>query len=471
MTRPSSNALTTISKLVSHAPNRPAFPTHTSPSTSGRAVQAAALFTAALAGYDAIKSAYQSWDLNHNYNVTVPASSPIYGDVREWLYTQSGNPRDVIANAYFPERTNRPTRAELGIKISWHMATSRQTTINIKGHQIKVVDSDSQPSAGSGGSDVSGWSPFDTRSLAQRTPPDVKFICRTITARDAVMDHITTLTLARNKDLGTEIYTTSTWGEWHYVGSRPGRPIETVSLPGHSTSDILQDLTQFFDDEDRYVRLGVPWHRGYLFHGVPGTGKTSLALALAHELGLRAYILSLASVKSDSDLVGLCQTITSQSILVIEDIDVAKAAKTRSAVPSDDETKGVTLSGLLNVLDGAISAHGLATILTTNHPEALDPAVVRPGRCDYKLNFQPITTAHHIRDLAKALGLELPASPYFDYFESLPNKPVITPADLVGVIKEHRDHAEARKAINEFIRGKVASADTTQRTQVNHVYI
>ena len=86
--------------------------------------------------------------------------------------------------------------------------------------------------------------------------------------------------------------------------------------------------------------------------------------------------MNLSESQKDSKLSDLLNYIKPKSILLLEDIDVFKATHER------EESKGVTLAGLLNALDGVLTPHGLITIMTTNHKDVLDDAVIRAGRID-----------------------------------------------------------------------------------------
>ena len=151
--------------------------------------------------------------------------------------------------------------------------------------------------------------------------------------------------------------------------------------------------------KQRYERLGVPYHRSYLLYGPPGTGKTSLVSALAAHFGLSIYIINLADF-NDRSLMGAVDNVPANSILLLEDIDCMKG--TRSRIESDSgsaqsrgatlSTKevatnqnGVTLSGWLNVLDGFAAPTGVLFVMTTKYVEKLGPALLRPGRIDYRL--------------------------------------------------------------------------------------
>lgn len=148
-----------------------------------------------------------------------------------------------------------------------------------------------------------------------------------------------------------------------------------------------------------HQELTINTHEGYLFHGPPGTGKSSLSTALAGEFGLDLYEVKIPSVASDADLEQMFQEIPPQCIVLLEDIDAVWTAD-RSEVPDREDRSGsgsrtpssnCTLSGLLNVLDGVGSQEGRIVIMTTNKPERLDGALVRPGRVDMKVHLGSIS--------------------------------------------------------------------------------
>ena len=80
---------------------------------------------------------------------------------------------------------------------------------------------------------------------------------------------------------------------WDYVEGYSPRVLESVVLEAGEKEHLLQDIAQFRRSKQRYERLGVPYHRGYLFYGPPGTGKTSLVSALATHFGLSIYVINL----------------------------------------------------------------------------------------------------------------------------------------------------------------------------------
>ncbi len=186
---------------------------------------------------------------------------------------------------------------------------------------------------------------------------------------------------------------------WEYVKGYSARMLDSVVLEPGEKEHLLQDVAQFRKSKRRYQSLGVPYHRGYLFYGPPGTGKTSLVSALAAHFGLSVYIVNLSDF-SDRSLMSAINQVPAHSVLLFEDIDCMKGGQSRGGADSVHGQTGsvslnakenvsiqigVTLSGLLNILDGFHAPTGVLFVMTTNHVEKLDPALLRPGRIDYKL--------------------------------------------------------------------------------------
>lgn len=167
---------------------------------------------------------------------------------------------------------------------------------------------------------------------------------------------------------------------------RKVRTLQTVILPAALKNDLLADVQQWRASRADYEKHGVPYQRGYLLHGPPGSGKTSIILAIANELGLPVYTFDLnAADISDSDLMYAMCTVEPGSIILFEDIDAAFTQR------SPTNAKGVSFAGLLNALDGLRAPENRILFMTTNHASLLDPALIRAGRVDRKFEFSEAT--------------------------------------------------------------------------------
>ncbi len=186
---------------------------------------------------------------------------------------------------------------------------------------------------------------------------------------------------------------------WTNVQAYCPRLLESIVLNLGEKEQLLADLQQFRAARRRYRQLGVPYHRGYLLYGPPGTGKTSLVSGLAAHFGMSIYALNLTEM-NDRTLKSAMNEVPENSVILFEDIDCMRAGHRRGEAKapvvhgeagdgSREDRFGVTLSGLLNVLDGFHAPENVVYVMTTNDAEALDPALLRPGRIDYKLHMGP----------------------------------------------------------------------------------
>jgi chaperone BCS1 len=175
-------------------------------------------------------------------------------------------------------------------------------------------------------------------------------------------------------------------GYWMEQMKRLPRPLDSVILANGLMDDLLEDSKTFLARREWYVQRGIPYRRGYLLHGPPGTGKSSAVVALASALQMDIAVLSLGDSNLDDNSVSeLFSSIPINSIVLMEDIDCAFLERKEG----DDKRSKVTFSGLLNAIDGVAAGEGRLLFATTNHIARLDPALIRPGRIDRKLYIGP----------------------------------------------------------------------------------
>ncbi|KAL5615609.1 hypothetical protein BROUX41_005648 [Berkeleyomyces rouxiae] len=171
--------------------------------------------------------------------------------------------------------------------------------------------------------------------------------------------------------------------DWVPLGEpRRKRPLKSVILDKDVAERISGDVKDFLARQQWYTDRGIPYRRGYLLYGPPGSGKSSFIQALAGELDYDIAMINLSEIGMTNDKLAYLMTkMPPRTLLLLEDADVAFANR---MVTDNEGYSGatVTFSGLLNALDGLAAKDERIAFLTTNFIENLDDALIRPGRVD-----------------------------------------------------------------------------------------
>ncbi|CAK9303634.1 unnamed protein product [Gordionus sp. m RMFG-2023] len=254
---------------------------------------------------------------------------------------------------------------------------------------------------------------------------------------------------------GKTVVYTALGTDWRPFGfPRKKRPINSVILDKGIAANIIGDIQEFIQNPIWYNQRGIPYRRGYLLYGPPGCGKSSFIQALAGEINHNICILNLSERGlTDDRLNHLLSVAPEQSILLLEDIDaVFDSREENAAVKKKFEgLTRITFSGLLNALDGVAASEARILFMTTNYYDRLDPALIRPGRVDFKQYVGPASDhqitemfrkfypecEHHIsRDFLTQLKLRLPSL-------GETGKDInLTPAQLQGYFVMFKDSPE-----------------------------
>ncbi|CAO3630795.1 unnamed protein product [Cunninghamella blakesleeana] len=199
---------------------------------------------------------------------------------------------------------------------------------------------------------------------------------------------------------------------WVQLCAKDLRPLDSVLLKQGQKEALFKDIRLFRHRKEWYNKLGVPYRRGILLYGPPGTGKTSCVQAIASQLKMNVAILSITSKMDDESVQYHLRTLPYNTILLIEDIDHCQGFKITSGKKkskkqthddvnednNDNEDIGnggsggssegtVTMTGILNALDGVVAQEGSIVFMTCNDPTDIEPALLRPGRIDLKLEL------------------------------------------------------------------------------------
>lgn len=321
--------------------------------------------------------------------------------------------------------------------------------------------------------DINMGHPFET----------IKFTClgndKEVFSR--MLNYAKDLELSKH-DGKTVIYEPRT-SEWAPFGEpRRRREFESVILDSDISERILSDAQEFLDSRDWYSRRGVPYRRGYLLHGPPGCGKTSYIMALAGKLEYDICQMNLSnSSLSDERLNYLLNVAPVNSIVLLEDVDAAFLSR-EDIDYSKNAYQGlgrVTLSGILNVLDGVSSSEERILFMTTNYPEKLDPAFTRPGRVDMKVYIGHATDSQLARAFERFYPPELggPRGSSFVKAINAVRKQVKLPkrkgldlsmADIQSYFLFHKDKPdEAISHVGELIATKMPQLEGKQKSNGN----
>lgn len=180
--------------------------------------------------------------------------------------------------------------------------------------------------------------------------------------------------------------------------------LQKLVFPPHVV-EVLQEIDRWAKSRDWYVERGIPWKKGCMFYGVPGTGKTAVARAFAQDLDMPLWVYDLSELDNRS-LTEAWKKMrhSAPCIALIEDIDNVfhgrENISRRSTMPmfmpvprqhapnqvhNDDDndewkppTSPLSFDCLLNVIDGVEENDGVFTIITTNRLEHIDEAIGRP---------------------------------------------------------------------------------------------
>ena len=184
---------------------------------------------------------------------------------------------------------------------------------------------------------------------------------------------------------------------WITLNSKTVRDISTIFINEKKKDDVVNWLTRFLNSSPLYDKFGITWKCVNLFYGPPGVGKTSTVIALASMFKRGIAKLIISPDMRPEHIEYLFQTVPNGTWLLIEDID---------ALFDGRESKtGVDFSTILNALDGLSTARGMVVFLTTNHKKKLDPALIRPGRVDFEMEFF-VPTISDFRNALKILAPE-----------------------------------------------------------------
>lgn len=250
-------------------------------------------------------------------------------------------------------------------------------------------------------------------------------------------------------------------------------------------ANLISYLNKFMNGKDTYIKLGIPYTLGFMLYGEPGCGKTSIIKSIARYMNRNIIIIDTTKVTTRDKLELLFTKYKDDSIFVFEEIDCGpwkniimdrnlKKANNAACQESSEnhltmdlmkmvvdkidsnsnlekkkdhsnEKIELTLSDLLEVLDGIVDMDERVIICTTNHKEVIDPALLRPGRIDHVIEFTKMSK-RCIRDMYKQwFDEDIPDYVYEDMHDN-----IFTQAEVGKIFKT----LDKPKRLNALRMGK-----------------
>lgn len=284
---------------------------------------------------------------------------------------------------------------------------------------------------------------------------------RLFTFRKENIQNFYDIVMNNEKNDGPKVYN-ATNGYWQECGV----PKVVLAPLDEATNYLIADIDRFLKKKEEYLKRGIPYKRGYLLWGSPGTGKSSTIAYIAHKFNINVYLIVSKNIEY---LMELVTTIKPNSIILIEDIDMTVAGHgrknlTKPKPPKKSYTKsynsdttsyditenditendtggmevldslmtGEVMREFLNSLDGLVDFKNAIVIATTNKPEVLDDALLRPGRIDKLIEFKPLTVKEQLAHINRFFDVNL----NYDKYKQFPD---MTIAELQLMCVTHMD--------------------------------
>jgi hypothetical protein len=244
---------------------------------------------------------------------------------------------------------------------------------------------------------------------------------------------------------------------------------------------LVRDRIDFFtNNKDWYNRKGIPYRIGFLLSGDCGSGKSSCIKSIANATKRHIVNINFANIRTGTQLRHLFQSRDlhvfednersqavkldvpiEQRVYVLEEIDAigSKIVEDRVGAgswPVQNERHGdeLSLADILQVFDGTMETPGRIIVVTSNFPERLDKAFIRPGRIDVTINFEKAS-----RETLVELYEKLNDKPFPDQFAQLLPHRAISIAEATEVIFRNFECPIEQLILQLNAKGGVTTAD------------
>ncbi len=372
-------------------------------------------------------------------NVTADSTDLFYHCLQKWINNEGITKNKRHTQVYIDDKTDPPTVRFLADRVAYltRKAGFWATIARYVDEQGGVGNSENQ------------------NSFSMLKPEKVK-ITTFIWNRKVLHQFIADVAEEYTRSSGGVEVFKFYWDRWEMDHEIVGVDYDRIILNNNLSKDMSDDLDWFYNARDWFDKRQLPYQRGYLFKGPPGTGKTSLVSALAKKYKLKLCMIEMAG-RSDTEIKSMFSRAPKNSILCLEDFD--SFFHGRKNVCPDSK---ITFSGLLNAINGINHGVGRLFIITTNNTHKIDPALARAGRLDKHWHIGYLNAPQ----TTELLQIYFPEVPINDarikkFSEHVEGKK-ISPADLVGHIQAH----SMRPDLDKILDAKDFIIDCDERRKI-----
>lgn len=274
-------------------------------------------------------------------------------------------------------------------------------------------------------------------------------------------------------------------GQWEKIAEQSERMADTIVLKDHDKETLIEELEHFLHNKEWYINHGFLYSIGILLYGSPGTGKTSLIRYISSVSKRNTHYLRLSQIHTEQEFNILLKSVNlAETVLVMEDIDCAgtmvhnrekvynqlqeienneadmnERRPIKIIIDNSRDTNRdllkmndrVTLDVLLNILDGTLTTPGQIIVMTTNHKDILDNALIRPGRID--INLELVNCNHDmINRLCKTFYKKDKLSDEINEMITIIPEYSYSPAHIMNIFRKNKsDITQGIKDIHQLV--------------------